>query len=153
MSGAPGWLLTSCLRTTLRRSLRRQRIIARPAEVAGFGYWSGQDVRVEFRPAPPDTGLAFVREDLPGNPRVPAEVRHRIEAPRRTTVAANGTTVEMVEHVLAALFALQIDNCEIAVNAAEMPGCDGSSQLYVAALQAAGVEIQAAPRKRLLITD
>lgn len=141
------------MRTTLRRPLRRQRTIARPAEVAGFGYWSGQDVRVEFRPAPADTGLVFVREDLPGQPRIPAEVRYRIEAPRRTTLTLGGVNVEMVEHVLAALYALEIDNCVIAVNAAEMPGCDGSCQALVAALQSAGVEMTSVPRKRLVITD
>lgn len=110
-------------------------------------------MRIEFRPAPADTGLVFVREDLPGQPRIPAEVRYRIEAPRRTTLAANGASVEMVEHVLAALYALEIDNCEIAVSASEMPGCDGSCQSLVAAIQAAGVEVASAARKRLVITD
>lgn len=151
--GHPSWLHTFWVGTNLRRPLRRQRTIARPAEVAGFGYWSGQDVRIEFRPAAADTGLVFVREDLPGQPRIPADVRHRIEAPRRTTLAANGANVEMVEHVLAALYALEIDNCEIAVNAAELPGCDGSCQSHIAALQAAGVETASAARKRLVITD
>jgi UDP-3-O-acyl N-acetylglucosamine deacetylase len=59
----------------------------------------------------------------------------------------------MVEHALAALYALEIDNCEIAVNAAELPGCDGSCQAHVVALLSAGIETAPATRKRLVITD
>ena len=65
---------------------RKQRTIAAPAVVSGVGYWSGRDVRVEFRPAAADTGIVFVRGDLPGCPRIAATVEHRIETPRRTTL-------------------------------------------------------------------
>ena len=102
--------------------------------VEGFGYWSGLDVRVEFRPAPPDSGVVFVRSDLDEPGRIPAVVDHRVEIPRRTTLAADGATVEMVEHVMASLAGLQIDNCEVWVDRAEMPGCDGSSRPFVEAL-------------------
>src|SRR5687768_8075886 len=94
--------------------LRNQRTLARPCQVAGFGYWSGRDVHVEFRPAPPGAGIAFVRTDLDRPRRIAAEVRQRIEVPRRTTLAAGGVQVEMVEHILAALYGLGIDNCEVA---------------------------------------
>ncbi len=96
-------------------------------------------MELEFRPAEPDTGLVFVRRDLPGQPRIKAAVANRVETPRRTTLSAGGSNVEMVEHVLAALSGLQIDNCEIWVDEAEMPGCDGSSLPFVAALDVAGV--------------
>lgn len=137
----------------LRSSLRRQRTIAATTEVAGFGYWSGRDVRVQFRPAEPDTGLVFVRDDLDRPRRIPAQVSQRIEIPRRTSLAADGATVEMVEHVLAALHGLAIDNCEIWVNAAELPGCDGSSLPFVAALDAAGCVEQNMERSRLIVTE
>ena len=61
--------------------LRSQHTIAKPVTVAGFGYWSGQDVRVEFRPAAVGTGLVFVRQDIDSFPRIPALVANRIETP------------------------------------------------------------------------
>lgn len=121
--------------------------------MAGFGYWNGRDVRVEFRPAPPHTGIVFVRGDLTPARRIPAEVARRIEVPRRTTLAADGAQVEMVEHVLAALFGLQIDNCEVWVDGVELPGLDGSCQAIVEALNAAKIVEQSARRRRLIITD
>jgi UDP-3-O-acyl N-acetylglucosamine deacetylase len=118
---------------------RRQRTIARPVWVAGFGYFSGRDARVEFWPAAENSGITFVRHDLGPNARVPAAVSLRIDAPRRTSLELNGVRVEMVEHVLAALAGLGIDNCEVWVDAPEMPGCDGSSLAFVEALDQAGV--------------
>ncbi len=135
----------------LMKSNRKQRTIAQPAKVEGFGYWSGRDVTVEFRPAPADTGIVFVRHDLADCPRIPAHVRHRVEIPRRTTLRVQEAGVEMVEHVMAALAGLRIDNCEIWVDQPEMPGCDGSSQAFVEALDAAGIVVQDAPRRQLVI--
>jgi UDP-3-O-acyl N-acetylglucosamine deacetylase len=121
--------------------------------VTGFGYWSGRDVRVEFRPAPADSGIVFVRADLNPAPRIAAMVDNRIETPRRTTLAAHGAVVEMVEHLMAALWGLRIDNCEVHVDAPEMPGCDGSSQAFVAALLAAGIVEQGAKQRRLVVSE
>lgn len=134
-------------------SPRQQRTISQPARVQGFGYWSGKDVQVEFRPAPPDTGVVFVRQDLARPARIPALVSNRIETPRRTTLRADGASVEMVEHIMAALGGLQIDNCEVWVNATEMPGLDGSSLPYVDALTEAGIVAQPALRATLVIRE
>lgn len=132
---------------------RQQRTLARPAVVAGIGYWSGRDVRVEFHPAPTDSGVTFVRTDLPDPVRIPAQVEYRVEAPRRTVLRRGNVAVEMVEHVLAALFGLHIDNCEIRVDAPEMPGCDGSSQAFVEALAAAGHIAQQASRNAVVVRE
>jgi len=121
--------------------------------VEGFGYWSGRDIRVTFRPAEANTGIVFVRGDLDPPRRIPALVRNRIEIPRRTTLSADGTTVEMVEHVMAALAGLSIDNCEVWVDAAEMPGCDGSSRPFVEVLTLAGVVEQDVLQRQLIVTD
>jgi UDP-3-O-[3-hydroxymyristoyl] N-acetylglucosamine deacetylase len=121
--------------------------------VTGFGYWSGRDVTVEFRPAPPHSGINFVRRDLNPPRRIAADVEKRIEVPRRTTLAADGVQVEMVEHVLAALYGLAIDNCEVSVDSSELPGLDGSCQPIVTALVATGTVDQAAQRRRLIVTD
>ncbi len=132
---------------------RNQRTLAKPAVVEGFGYWSGKDVRVEFRPAPENTGLVFVRADLSPHQRIPALVEYRIEAPRRTALRCGRATVEMVEHILAALAGMQIDNCEIWVDSAEMPGLDGSALAFVEALDEAGIVEQQAPRACLVLRD
>jgi UDP-3-O-[3-hydroxymyristoyl] N-acetylglucosamine deacetylase len=132
-------------------ALRKQRTLLAPVVVEGFGLWSGRDVRVEFRPAAADTGIVFVRHDLPSRPRIAAVVPNRVETPRRTTLSAGGGSVEMVEHVMAALAGLRIDNCEIWVNEAEMPGCDGSSQPFVAALESVGACDQQSLRSVLVV--
>jgi UDP-3-O-acyl N-acetylglucosamine deacetylase len=132
---------------------RKQRTVRTIATVSGFGYWSGADVRVEFRPAAPNSGIVFVRQDLTPPRRIPAVVQNRVEVPRRTSLRAQGASVEMVEHVLAALAGLQIDNCEVWVDAAEMPGLDGSSLPFVTALEAAGSVEQDAERQVLVIRE
>ncbi len=130
---------------------RNQRTIATPVSIAGVGYWSGQDVRVEFRPAPANAGIVFVRADLSGCPRIPATIDYRVETPRRTSLRRGDASVEMVEHIMAALAGLQIDNCELWVDQPEMPGCDGSSLPFVEALQPAGIVEQLAPRQQRVI--
>lgn len=132
---------------------RQQRTIEKPVVVEGFGYWSGKDVRVEFRPAPPETGVVFVRGDLAKPQRIPATVSQRVETPRRTTLRAGSASVEMVEHIMAALAGLRIDNCEVWVDTVEMPGCDGSSQPFVEALLSAGTVTQNATRNALVVRE
>lgn len=132
---------------------RKQRTTAASAAVTGFGYWSGRDVRVEFRPAPVDSGITFVRTDLPTPVRIPARIEHRIDAQRRTVLRREGVTVEMTEHILAALSGLHIDNCDVLVDASEMPGCDGSSQAFVEALTAAGIVEQDRWRRAAVIRE
>jgi UDP-3-O-[3-hydroxymyristoyl] N-acetylglucosamine deacetylase len=132
-------------------ALRKQRTILAPVVVEGFGLWSGRDVRVEFRPAAADTGIVFVRHDIASQPRIAATVPNRVETPRRTTLSSAGGSVEMVEHVMAALAGLRIDNCEVWVDQAEMPGCDGSSQPFVAALESVGTHEQNSLRSVLVV--
>jgi UDP-3-O-[3-hydroxymyristoyl] N-acetylglucosamine deacetylase len=132
-------------------STRKQRTLLAPATIKGVGYWSGLDVSVEFRPAPADTGIVFVRRDLPGAPRIAATVANRVETPLRTTLRCGGVAVEMIEHIMSALAGMQIDNCEIRVDRTEMPGMDGSSLQFVQGFQAAGIVEQDAVRERKII--
>src|SRR5918997_772829 len=97
-------------------TLRKQRTISTAVAIEGFGFWSGRDVRVEFRPAEPNTGVVFVRRDMARPARIKACVGNRVETPRRTTLTASGGSVEMVEHIMAALAGLRIDNCEVWVS-------------------------------------
>jgi UDP-3-O-acyl N-acetylglucosamine deacetylase len=132
---------------------RNQRTLAGHAAVEGFGYFGGRDVRVEFRPADANTGIVFVRGDLPGRPRIEAKVENRIEMPRRTTLCRGEASVEMVEHIMAALAGLRIDNCEVWADAAEMPGCDGSALPFVEAFDAVGIVEQDAVRPQKVVCE
>ncbi|GAC1468857.1 MAG: bifunctional UDP-3-O-[3-hydroxymyristoyl] N-acetylglucosamine deacetylase/3-hydroxyacyl-ACP dehydratase [Isosphaeraceae bacterium] len=121
---------------------RQQRTIAGKAEVQGVGFLQGSDVCLRFHPADADTGILFVRTDLPGRPGVQAHIRNVVPRQRRTTIQDGAACVEMVEHVMAALGGLHVDNCRIEIDAPETPGCDGSSGAFVAALSAAGTVAQ-----------
>lgn len=137
----------------LKKTARLQNTIAHPVAVCGHGFWSGESVQVEFRPAQAGSGIYFVREDLDPGTRIPAYVGYRLEIPRRSNLERNGIRVEMVEHILAALAGLQIDNCEIAVDAAEMPGCDGSSIAFIQALDSVGIQQQRQIAPQLEVTE
>ncbi|MEM7811377.1 MAG: UDP-3-O-acyl-N-acetylglucosamine deacetylase [Planctomycetota bacterium] len=131
-------------------SVRPQRTLASPVSLSGFGLFGGRDVTVTLRPARPDAGRRFVRVDLPGRPEIPATIAHAVEKPRRTALRLPGPAdappaeVEMTEHVLAALAGLGVDNCVIEVDAAELPGMDGSALPFVEAILEAGLVDQEA---------
>ncbi len=129
---------------------RAQRTIARPAEVCGIGFLTGADVRLRFLPAEPNHGIAFLRTDCAA-PAIPALVEYTVPRQRRTAIARHGLAVEMIEHVMAALAGLQVDNCLVELNAPDPPGGDGSSQAFADALCTAGVVMQGVLRKRLAI--
>jgi len=132
-------------------SLRKQRTLANPVKVQGYGYWSGLDAWVEFRPAPENSGIVFVRPDLPDCPRLQAHVSQRVEIGLRTVLDNGRMRVEMIEHAMAALAAVGVDNCEIWIDRNEMPGLDGSAQPFVAALLQAGTVEQTALREKLVV--
>jgi UDP-3-O-[3-hydroxymyristoyl] N-acetylglucosamine deacetylase len=128
---------------------RNQHTIAASCEVHGRGYWSGQAVRVVIHPAPRATGVQLVRVDLAAQRNAcQATVRYREEASLRTNLA-NGDA----RFLMAALAALEIDNCIVEINAEELPALDGSSLGYVEQLSRAGLIVQAAPRRRVVIRD
>lgn len=125
---------------------RYQQTVARPAEIRGVGFLTGAEVRLRFLPAPVSTGVVFVRTDLGGAATIPARVEHVTGTQRRTTLGKPPVSVSLVEHVLAALAGLHIDNCYVEVNAGEPPGLDGSSRGFVQVLRQAGVSLQPARR-------
>lgn len=125
---------------------RQQRTLAAPAEVTGAGFVSGKRVTARFLPAAPGSGLAFRRTDLPGAPLVPAAAAGVTGTERRTTLGPPDAGVTLVEHALAALAGLRIDNCTVELDGPEPPGLDGSAVGFVAAVAAAGAVLQAARR-------
>lgn len=130
---------------------RLQRSLARPVTVRGFGFLTGADITLTFLPAAPNSGIAFQRVDLPHTDPIPALLEFVVPRQRRTAITRDGATVEMVEHVMAALAGLQIDNCLVQLNAPEPPGGDGSSLLFVQALLEGEIVEQAATRDVLVV--
>jgi UDP-3-O-[3-hydroxymyristoyl] N-acetylglucosamine deacetylase/3-hydroxyacyl-[acyl-carrier-protein] dehydratase len=130
---------------------RPQRTIAREAGVRGISFLGGRDVRLRFRPAEAGSGVVFVRTDLPDRPSVPALIQNVVPRQRRTAIERGPAVVEMVEHVMAALAGLRVDNCVVEIDGPETPGCDGSSRAFAEALSEAGFLEQEAPRPVLVI--
>jgi UDP-3-O-[3-hydroxymyristoyl] N-acetylglucosamine deacetylase len=129
-----------------RHSYRYQRTLARPAEVEGIGFLTGAHVRLRFAPAAPDTGVVFVRTDLRPHLAIPARIDQVTGTQRRTTLGRPPAQVALVEHVMAALAGLRIDNCYVELNAPEPPGLDGSARRFVDALRHGGTVLQPARR-------
>ena len=133
-------------------SLPKQRTLARDTSVAGYGFFTNADVTARFLPAEPDTGILFVRTDLPGRPAIPATIEHAVERHRRTALERGGAAVELTEHLLAALAGLWIDNCVVELDGPEPPGGDGSALHFVEALVAAGIVEQDCPAAIFSVT-
>lgn len=133
------------------RAERNQTTLAAPCTVSGRGYWTGQANSLTFLPAPADCGIRFMRTDLPGHPSVSAVAENRASMPLRTRLTRGRAEVDMVEHVLAALQGLQIDNAIVHCTASEMPAMDGSSFAFALALQNAGRCELSSPRATLLL--
>jgi UDP-3-O-acyl N-acetylglucosamine deacetylase len=131
---------------------RSQRTIARPAELQGVGYITASQARLRFVPAAASSGIVFVRSDLGPDARLRAHVSEVTGTQRRTTLGQPPLTVTLVEHVLAALRGLCIDNCLVEVDSAEPPSFDGSARPFVEALVAAGIVVQSQPKAVWTVT-
>jgi len=131
--------------------LEQQRTIAKPVSMTGIGLHTGTECKLTFKPAPENHGIKFVRTDLGGNPEIPAIAENVVDVSRGTTIGIGDAKVHTVEHVLAAIMGLQIDNIIIEVEGIEPPVGDGSSLPYVEVLQNAGFEQQEAPKDYLVI--
>ena len=129
-----------------------QRTLVRRAEVAGFGFWTGKDVLLEFLPAPEDYGIRFCRTGSDTEP-VPALLEFRAEKPHQSSLTDGAVRFDMIEHVLAALAGEQIDNCLVRIDGEEMPGIDGSSRPFSDAVRAAGIQRQNAPRRLRVLRE
>jgi UDP-3-O-acyl N-acetylglucosamine deacetylase len=130
---------------------RLQRTIEQPVEACGVGYLAGRDVTVRLLPAAIDEGIRFRRVDLPGAPLIPARVEFTVARRRRTAIERDGATVELIEHVMAALAGMRIDNCTVELDGPEVPGFDGSSLRFAEMLSSAGAVEQQAERRVLVV--
>jgi len=133
--------------------LSGQRTIAEPFEISGRGLFSGAEVTVRLKPAEPDTGIVFVRTDVPDPGRIPARIDYIAKRNRRTSLKNGVASVETIEHFMAAAIGLGVDNLEIELDAPELPGLDGSCLPVVEGLRNAGLVDQPAERRTFRITQ
>jgi UDP-3-O-[3-hydroxymyristoyl] N-acetylglucosamine deacetylase len=134
-----------------RRHLGSQTTLRNRATVSGVGVHSGQQVAVTLHPAEADTGIYFYRANL-GDGReheVPADFRHVRATDLCTTVGADGISVATVEHLMATLRALEIDNAMVEIDGPEIPVMDGSAEAFVDAVEQAGIT-RLGPRRRYI---
>ena len=123
-----------------------QQTLEKSATLTGTSLHTGEKVRLTLHPAPPGTGRKFKRCDLPDEPILEATIDNVRNVERATTIADGSVKVQTVEHVLAALAGLEVDNAIIEMDANEPPIGDGSALPFVELIKQAGIVAQAAPR-------
>lgn len=114
--------------------------------ISGAGIHTGKSVTIHIKPAEPNTGINFQRIDLPGKPVAKADVDNVVETNRSTAIEANGARIGTIEHLMAALMGMQIDNALIEIDGDEVPILDGSSQVFIDHLAEIGVKKQDAEK-------
>ncbi|MBP8743249.1 MAG: UDP-3-O-[3-hydroxymyristoyl] N-acetylglucosamine deacetylase [Acidaminococcaceae bacterium] len=124
-----------------------QQTLAAPVSYSGIGLHSGKNVNMCMLPAEADTGIVFIRTDLPDKPEIAAKPANVSSTLKATTLSENGAEVFTVEHLMAALSMMGIDNCRIEMDSPEPPVTDGSSGVFADLILEAGRKTQAAPRK------
>ncbi len=133
--------------------IEKQRTIKEPVQFSGVGLHTGNPSTITFHPAPENYGYKFVRLDVPNSPEIPALVDNVVDIARGTTLAVDGVQVHTVEHVLAALVGLQIDNCRMELSANEPPVGDGSAMPFVEVLRGTEIVEQKAARDYLVFDE
>ena len=127
----------------------KQRTIAKDVFMNGVGIHTGLPISVRVLPAAPNTGIVFVRTDLPHRPAVPVSSAQLVDvnkSVRRTTLSKDGVEIQTVEHFMASLWGSGIDNAYVEVSGPELPGMDGSASVFVQQFVAAGTNEQEASR-------
>lgn len=124
-----------------------QRTLNKSFSLQGKGLHTGLDIRISFHPAPENHGYKIRRIDVPGSPVIDAVAENVVATRRGTVLADHGVEVSTVEHAMAALYACDIDNCLIDVDAPEFPILDGSAILFVSKIKEVGITQQKAVRR------
>ena len=131
--------------------MKLQKTIKSEGRIRGRGLFEGKETKVVFRPSPANSGITFVRTDTPEPVRISAVASNLAERSRRTTIKKGSVSVETIEHCLAAIIALEIDNVIVEVNGSELPAPDCSSAEYFKVLKRAEMVEQDVSRKEFVI--
>ena len=131
----------------------KQHTLAKAVSVEGIGLHTGKPVKMEFVPAPENTGIIFIRTDLAGEPRIKASFNNVTSTVRGTVLTENEVSVNTVEHVLSALRGCGVDNLFVKLSNVEPPICDGSAKKFVEMIDEAGKVPQEADRKLFYLKE
>ncbi|MDR1330691.1 MAG: bifunctional UDP-3-O-[3-hydroxymyristoyl] N-acetylglucosamine deacetylase/3-hydroxyacyl-ACP dehydratase [Tannerella sp.] len=131
--------------------MQKQKTIASEFSLRGIGLHTGLDIHIRFLPAPENHGYKIRRTDIDGQPVIDALAENVVNTQRGTVVGHNDVQVGTVEHAIAALYAAEIDNCMIEVDAPEFPILDGSARFFSEAIEKAGSVEQNAPRDYYIV--
>jgi UDP-3-O-[3-hydroxymyristoyl] N-acetylglucosamine deacetylase/3-hydroxyacyl-[acyl-carrier-protein] dehydratase len=129
----------------------KQRTLSKEISLTGKGLHTGINVTITFKPAPANHGYKFCRVDLPGRPVIDALAENVTETSRGTTLVQNNASVQTIEHVLAALHGLQVDNALVELNGPEAPIMGGSSRKFVEAIRESGIVEQKEERNYFIV--
>ena len=136
--------------------MEKQKTIAKEVILEGVGLHTGNKAKVYFKPAEANSGINFVRTDLPGQPVFKADIAHlphERAMPRCTSIGNGQAIIHTAEHLMSVLCGMGIDNLRVEINANELPGMDGSGIDFVAAFKKAGLKEQAEPRQYFEIKE
>ncbi|MGD1845299.1 MAG: bifunctional UDP-3-O-[3-hydroxymyristoyl] N-acetylglucosamine deacetylase/3-hydroxyacyl-ACP dehydratase [Salibacteraceae bacterium] len=127
--------------------IEQQKTIKEPVSISGVGLHTGQNVTITLKPAPENHGYKFKRIDLEGEPVVHADVDRVVSTQRGTTLEENGARIHTTEHLLAAVYGMEIDNLMIEMDGPEVPILDGSSRHFLEMIHQSGIQNQKAEKR------
>ena len=128
-----------------------QTTLKKPVLCSGVGLHTGLPTHMTIRPAVPDTGIVFIRQDVEKKVRIRAHIDNVIDATLATTISQDGVKVSTVEHLMAAFAGVGVDNAEVELDAPEVPIMDGSSGPFNVLLKNAGVQVQDRSKKFIIV--
>jgi len=123
-----------------------QRTLKQPVHFTGIGVHSGATVHLTIKPAPPNYGIHFKRVDLPTQPAIRAHFNRVVDTSLATVIGDHGCIVSTIEHIMACLAGLSIDNAVVEIDSHETPIMDGSAAQFTKLIRSAGIARQDAPR-------
>ena len=130
-----------------------QKTLAKEVRLNGIGLHSGKEIQLDLKPAPENIGFVFRRMDLDPVEEIPALTNFVSKTDRSTTLVKGEQEIQTTEHLLAALVGCAINNCYIELNGSELPIMDGSSKMFVEAIEKVGVEEQDALQEVFVVTE
>ncbi len=130
-----------------------QRTLSKAVGFSGIGLHSGKKVHLTLKPAPINYGIKFVRKDLPDDPTIPARFNCVVDTSLATVIGSDGVIVSTIEHLMACLAGLSIDNVVVELDSYEVPVMDGSAGPFTRMIMEAGIQVQEAPRHFFVLKD
>lgn len=132
-------------------SMMMQQTLRDVIEFSGIGLHTGCAVNMRILPSGEDTGIIFVRKDIPGSPVIKADASNVVATSYATSLGSKGVTVSTVEHILSAFYGLGVDNAVVELDGPEVPIMDGSASHFIDMIESVGLVRLSAPKKYIVI--